>query len=449
MDQKNGYYLYILSKIIPEISNGLLKICPCDERDIIFQKIDRLSKGERGFTLSYAKGVRSKKRIAFPDNISCNVKAVDTLDYLPKNMKGLISKSRIVASFASSQQPAILFHPESASMLCFFDLEELVCRIATLKDESGKVDLHGRFLGSFHEDKSRWKAPLLEVLGKLIRSAFGFQTTKRNFGVLMTHDVDWISVEPIRFIRNLVQKRRFETIVFNDDNDCLYQNLKGLIEWDYEKGIPSTWYFLSGSYSLRRYGNRYSSNSRKLKRLIPNVMNHGHSVGLHTSYYGGFDLRKCQSQKEGLEKIIGHEVAYNRNHYLRFDIKKSISLYETCGFKADSTMGYSDANGFRAGLCRPFYPWNYDSKGISNVVEIPLLFMDSVHSDSLSESWNDLKRILLWMKEMKGCGSFLFHPSNIASDQQNKEFYFQAIKECQRMNIPFLAIDDILNECQS
>ena len=69
MDKENGYFLYVLSKIIPEVAHGLIKICPYDDLGVIFRNIDRFSKAERGFTLSYTRGVKSKKKIALPDNI--------------------------------------------------------------------------------------------------------------------------------------------------------------------------------------------------------------------------------------------------------------------------------------------------------------------------------------------------------------------------------------------
>jgi len=108
-------------------------------------------------------------------------------------------------------------------------------------------------------------------------------------------------------------------------------------------------------------------------------------------------------------------------------------------------MGYSDANGFRAGLCQPFRPWNYESGRISKILEIPLLYMDSVKSDDLAESWNDLQRVVYWVKEIRGCGTILFHPCSLANNRENQEFYANAIRECQRLDIPFISIDDILD----
>lgn len=446
MQAEENYFLYILNRIILGTDDEKITLLRFGSVGEYQKHQERNALGNNSPRILFTEDNTCVKEINLSDGYTIDVRSKDELAHWYDTLEIDITRNKVWAAFMSDGSPAIVFQPEKKRLCCLFDLKELVMRISCLKDETDRKDNHGRFLSRYHKNRSRWKIPMLEVLGKLIRSSFGFKTNESSFGVLMTHDVDWVSVEPIWFIRNLLKKTRFEPIVFNAENDYLYQNVKRLIEWDYEKEIRSTWYFMSGSYSFRRYGNRYSSKSRKLKKLIPILINRGHSLGLHTSYYGGFDVKKSQSQKEGLEKIIGREVAYNRNHYLRFDRIKSISLYEACGFKADSTMGYSDANGFRAGLCRPFYPWNYESKRVSNVVEIPLLFMDSVNSDNLPESWNDLKRILTWIKEVKGCGSLLFHPSNLASDPQRKEFYFEAIKECRRMNIPFLAIDNILNE---
>ena len=345
-----------------------------------------------------------------------------------------------------SKKPAILFQPEERTLYLLFDLEKLICSQSTLEDEFGKVDRHGRFLASFHQSEVRWKIPALEVLGKLVRESFGFSDRGIKSGIVMTHDVDRVSVEPFLFMKNIIAKQKIEKFAFTDEKDYLFQNVRALLDIDSENAVKPVWFFLSGNYSFRRYGNRYNSNSSKARKLIAAIAHRGQSIGLHTSYYGAFDPQRSLREKRNLEGLCGMPIYLNRCHYLRFEMRKSIALFEKCGLTLDSTMGYSDANGFRSGLCRPFHPWNHEEGKISEILEIPLLFMDSVHSGNAAESWNDIRRILYWVNEVRGCGAILFHPYSLASNKDIKALDKDVIEECHRLNIPFLSIDDVVNE---
>ncbi|MCB5261862.1 MAG: hypothetical protein M0Q16_09975, partial [Candidatus Cloacimonetes bacterium] len=70
-----------------------------------------------------------------------------------------------------------------------------------------------------------------------------------------------------------------------------------------------------------------------------------------------------------------------RTHYLHFDYQKSFGLLEEAGIKYDSTLGYWESIGFRAGTSFPFYPFNIKENRTFRVLEIPLIVMDtSLHS---------------------------------------------------------------------
>jgi hypothetical protein len=50
--------------------------------------------------------------------------------------------------------------------------------------------------------------------------------------------------------------------------------------------------------------------------------------------------------------------------------------WEACGLAYDSTLGYADQVGFRAGTCIPYRPWLLSLNREAQLVEIPLLAMD-------------------------------------------------------------------------
>jgi hypothetical protein len=63
-----------------------------------------------------------------------------------------------------------------------------------------------------------------------------------------------------------------------------------------------------------------------------------------------------------------------RYHYLRVDpFRNLVSL----PFRYDSSLGYAEALGFRAGVARPFHPWDHGRDAPGDIVEIPTAAMDA------------------------------------------------------------------------
>jgi len=439
------YFFYIMGEIVPEVKTGRLNIVGYDSGNPDDYIKSDFGKESPFAKLIYIRGTDQSENVRYSDNHIFSVRTNATrTEQLARELELCDPPLSVVSNFVWSRKPAILFQAHNLTLYFLFDLKELVCRVSRLEDEQGSGGNQGRFLASYHIEETRWKIPILEVLGKLIRSTFEWAEGASNYGIIMTHDVDRVAVEPVMLLRSLVENRSILKRVLYDRNDYLFHYIKELIILNGKKGIKSIWFLLSGNYSLRRYGNRYNNKSRKARELIESLKNNNQGIGLHTSYYSAFNSGNSAREKKHLEKICGTFVSYNRNHYLRFDIRKSIEIYEECGFTVDSTIGYSDVNGFRSGLCRAFRPWNYQAGRISKVLEIPLLFMDSVHRNDLAESWNDVERVLSWIDQVKGCGTVLFHPCFLAERKENQEFYEDFIQKCNRMNIPFLSVNEVL-----
>jgi hypothetical protein len=79
------------------------------------------------------------------------------------------------------------------------------------------------------------------------------------------------------------------------------------------------------------------------------------------------------AHREGAEllAITGGNPAGVRMHWLYFDQRSPLRL-EAAGFAYDSTYGYNDAVGFRAGTAQVFRPF-----GCQRLLELPLSIMDS------------------------------------------------------------------------
>jgi hypothetical protein len=437
------YFEYLLSILLPGIYPEKLSLTAFKNANEL-HNLRCANRRQAHTNLFYLKDHKSIEKISIgrhPEfSVFTNIDAARSIgDTLALNSAGLAD----LATFPRLEMPAILLDKRKEILYFLFDLEELVCKTVKLDDEQNAIDRHGRFKAEFHQEMSRWKLPVIEVVGACIRQGLDLPGSTQNYGVLMTHDVDRVGRDFFLLFKKLI-KNETPRLSFHPGRDSLYESIKKLIGMDSQNEIQSVWFFLSGYYSVRRYGNRYNSHSRKTKTLVADIVQTKHSIGLHTSYYNAFNGKKCRQEKNNLEKLCNRPVLINRNHYLRFNAKLSIDLLENCGFTADASLGFSDANGFRSGLCRPFRPWNHKRQRISKILEIPLVFMDSVNENNLEKSWDDFLRVINWVKDVRGCASILFHPCSIGLNPEMHSFYLSAINELKRLNIPLLSLDEVL-----
>jgi peptidoglycan/xylan/chitin deacetylase (PgdA/CDA1 family) len=137
-------------------------------------------------------------------------------------------------------------------------------------------------------------------------------------------------------------------------------------------GFKSTFFFLTTKRDLKP---RYNINN--LKNILKKIHENGWEVGLHAGFNSYDNLEKLRSEKKKLESVLGHSIYGVRNHYLRFSPPESWILHEKAGFMYDTTLGFREISGFRAGYCLPYFPYDYIQGKKINIVELPMVIMDS------------------------------------------------------------------------
>jgi hypothetical protein len=444
MNPDQEYFLKILSEILPEVASYQTTVGSYKETGD--HKWDRksITDSDQSPKILYFEGGDTLDSISIPPAAEIEIQTdLIRINQFYKSVNISLSGVKVLASFKELKKPAIIHEPQNKVIYLLFDLKRLICRLSKLEHEFDKRDHLGRFLAAYLEHETNWKYPVLDILCQLIREKLGFPIRKEKHGIVITHDVDRVGLEPLLLLKNIFRKKELNLLYFAKKRDRLFQKIMELAETDTRHKIKPVWFYLSGKYSLKRYGNRYNIGSTKSKKLIALITKSRHHIGLHTSFYAAFNADETLSEKKKLAEYSNQPIALARNHYLRFDIKKSIPILEYCGIALDSTIGFPDKNGFRAAISRPFYPWNHSANRTSKVLELPLLYMDSVNGDDLPASWDDVLRILYWIKRVRGCGAFLFHPCFIAESEEKQEFYLNFIQECGRMDIPFIAADEI------
>jgi hypothetical protein len=157
----------------------------------------------------------------------------------------------------------------------------------------------------------------------------------------------------------------------------------------------------------------------------------GCEIGLH-----GIDAW-CDEQvgREELRTIRGlsnsKEIGV-RMHWLYFD-KHSFTCLESIGAEYDSTVGYNETVGFRAGTTQVFRPL-----GATRLLELPLHVMDTAlflagHLNlSFDEAWGRVRGILNQASRCGGALTINWHDRSIAPERLWSSFYTSLLKELRR-----------------
>jgi hypothetical protein len=138
-------------------------------------------------------------------------------------------------------------------------------------------------------------------------------------------------------------------------------------------------------------------------------------IGLHGSYRAADDRSLLADEKEALERLAG-PLTGQRFHYLRIDPHGNLRAVAHLGFRYDTTLGFADALGFRAGIAHPFRPWDVAADRPLELIEVPLAAMDATLAEqhylglSARAAEPRLLALLDWAAEHGGGFSLLWHP---------------------------------------
>jgi hypothetical protein len=98
-------------------------------------------------------------------------------------------------------------------------------------------------------------------------------------------------------------------------------------------------------------------------------------MGVHPGYHTFGDRNALASEVAYLRETLGSKSLGGRQHYLRWS-PQTWHDWEACGLAYDSSVGFADALGFRAGTAFPYRPWSLRENRELDLIEVPLILMD-------------------------------------------------------------------------
>ncbi len=210
---------------------------------------------------------------------------------------------------------------------------------------------------------------------------------KKSFAVSLSHDVDYWHYWTKQHIRDTYQynlktlyKRPvnalFKMIGHSVDKTLCnnpWKKIRSLVRKEESLNVESTWFLLARS-DFEDPRQNYIADVA-YREHIQDLLN-SKEIGLHGSPEAAFS-KEVLSEELNTLRELGFNPTGFRTHYLHFDYQQSFSILEQAGIKYDSTLGYWEHAGFRAGISFPFYPFNLKDNRPFRVLEIPLIVMDT------------------------------------------------------------------------
>jgi hypothetical protein len=252
--------------------------------------------------------------------------------------------------------------------------------------------------------------------------------------ILLTHDIDHIQEfsNPIKilkpYMKSILVKNDYRSFI--EISKSIIQEKNSLVNSRYFKaiyqlsqlskefGFRNIIFFQATSHD--RYDSGYEIERKEIKVLLSDLIKNGSEIGLHASFYSYNNLERLLCEKSRLEKVIDTPIKIARQHYLRFNVPETWEIHEKAGIVYDSTLSYAQCEGFRCGTCKPFKPFDFIQNRELNILEIPLIVMDTSLKNYRHLSVNKAENVIMSLaqkcKNVEGLFTILWHNTSIIGD---------------------------------
>ena len=342
------------------------------------------------------------RRIRFPaappkfwDDLRAGVFRTSTASWASapsESIRRLIPNFKVPFSSVDHSSVGPLFARKGADCLeCPLHLPASAALTLSRFEETFPVprDKHGRF--SAYQSIA-WRdgfldRPIVDEYGLALEEAIGYllpgwQPTERKLRVKLSHDVDEIGL-PFRLrssIGHTVRRgqpkatiRDFRALIHRTDTTYQYL-LRQVVDLSVEHHLEAAVYWKSSQAGP--YDTGYNPRDPRILEMISSFCAQGVEMGVHPSY-GTFDSPQLfRHEIAALQELLGEERLGGRQDYLRWR-PETWRQWESMGLAYDGSVGFADRIGFRAGTAYCYRPWLLEQRRIADLVEVPLLAMDS------------------------------------------------------------------------
>jgi len=151
----------------------------------------------------------------------------------------------------------------------------------------------------------------------------------------------------------------------------------------------------------------YSIEEPIIRKVLRNISEGGHRIGLHPSLSTYDNAEMMLSERDQLMEVMDEEgLAQNlvdvRQHYLLWRADVTPQIHDAAGLHHDSSMGFAERCGFRAGVCYEYPFFSIVERRELNVRIRPLIVMETTLFGRSYMNLGKGSRALRYVKELQG-----------------------------------------------
>ncbi len=290
-------------------------------------------------------------------------------------------------------------------------------------------DQHDRFLAcsSIARQNGFLERPIVDEYGlaveQSIQSLFpNWEPEKRSLQVKLSHDIDMVGV-PFQLreaLGHIFRRRRPSAgardliASFTNWNPSYLALVQDIVSMSAERDLDSAVYWKASPSGPNDSG--YDIHHPKIRKLLSRFLKNGVECGVHPGYATFHSRSHLISEIEALRSALGHAELGGRQHYLRWAPETWLD-WEACGLSYDSSVGFADRIGFRAGTCVPYRPWILAENREAKLLEIPLIVMDCTPTQymglNLEESLAAIAECIEACRVVGGVFTLLWHNTSL------------------------------------
>jgi hypothetical protein len=178
-----------------------------------------------------------------------------------------------------------------------------------------------------------------------------------------------------------------------------------------------------------------------IQDFVKKLVDKGFEVGVH-GIDAWHDTAAACEEKARITDISGKTDVGIRIHWLCFG-KDTYQTLEEAGFYYDTTFGYNDAVGYRAGTSQVFKPI-----GVKNIFELPLNIQDTAlfnpkhMSLTKIEAWQLCQDLIEKTSHNSGVLTILWHDRSLSPERLYEDFYIKLLSELKNKKVWFATATD-------
>ena len=311
-------------------------------------------------------------------------------------------------------------------------LASIVLTLSRFEEIASPVrDTHERFPASAsvafrHKFLDR---PIVDEYGLALEQVLkvlipGWRPAPRSLRVKLSHDVDQIGI-PFSFKSALghAVKRRAPLFCARDFfslgtgvEPAYLKQVRDICQLSMERNLRSAVYWKASPPGPFDTG--YDVADFRIARVMDWARDCGIEMGVHPGYDTFLSPALLEEEVRHCRKALQRERVGGRQHYLRWCPQTWVH-WEHCGLAYDSTVGFADCAGFRAGTSVPYLPWLWQENRRADLLEIPLVVMDGtlVGQDYMGlqpgQSHAVVKKLVQRCAAVGGVFTLLWHNSSL------------------------------------